>query len=161
MRNVVLFLFLCFCFSFNGVETIKPFLWLEGTWSMPRPKGGFRLEVWEKKNGEKLTGKGLKVVEKDTTVLEAIELYHQDDHFWYVPIVSDQNNSLPVPFKLVDSKDNRFVFENPDHDFPQRIVYEFRPVLSSSVITSSPGDSLFVRVESLDGKGIDYNFLKQ
>ena len=101
------------------------------------------------------------MVEKDTTVLEAIELYHQDDHFWYVPVVPDQNNSLPVLFILISSEDNHFVFENPDHDFPQRIIYEFRPILSSSETKSSPGDSLFVRVESLDGNGIDYHFLKQ
>jgi Domain of unknown function (DUF6265) len=161
MQKAIAFLLLGLCISFTGGDGIKPFLWLEGTWSMPRPKGGYRLEIWEKKNAEKLAGKGLKVLENDTIVLEAIELYHRDDQFWYVPIVPDQNNSLPVPFKLVASKDNRFVFENPEHDFPQRIIYHFRPVLSSSSPISSTGDSLYVRVESLDGKGMDFNFLKQ
>ena len=29
----------------------------------------------------------------------------------------------PTPFRLVESADKRAVFENKEHDFPQRILY--------------------------------------
>ena len=31
---------------------------------------------------------------------------------------------MPVAFALVSITDDRVVFENPDHDFPQKITYE-------------------------------------
>jgi hypothetical protein len=127
---------------------------------MSKSNGSYRLEVWEKKDNQLLTGKGLKVVMKDTTLIESIELYYRDDHFWYVPTVPDQNKGLPVPFKLVSSKKYQFVFENEDHDFPQRIIYEFKPVNSKHKHTSVLGDSLFVRVETLKGEGIHFSFIR-
>lgn len=45
-----------------------------------------------------------------------------------------------VPFKLVISRPDRVVFENPAHDFPQRITYE------------RAGDVLTARVETADGR---------
>lgn len=45
-----------------------------------------------------------------------------------------------VAFKLVISRPDRVVFENPAHDFPQRITYE------------RAGDVLTARVETADGR---------
>ncbi len=46
--------------------------------------------------------------------------------------------SPATPFGLVDSGDRRATFENPDHDFPQRIIYERR------------GNELTVRIEGVE-----------
>ena len=40
--------------------------------------------------------------------------------FFYVPIVA--HNKHPVPFKLIRAEEGSFVFEHPEHDFPQRII---------------------------------------
>ena len=32
---------------------------------------------------------------------------------------------MPISFKFTSELKNIFIFENPDHDFPKRIVYEF------------------------------------
>jgi Domain of unknown function (DUF6265) len=45
-----------------------------------------------------------------------------------------------VAFKLVASSASRVVFENPAHDFPQRITYE------------RTGDALTARIETADGR---------
>lgn len=57
--------------------------------------------------------------------------------------------SPPTPFELVSNVDQRAVFENPAHDFPQRIIYERN------------GDVMVARVEGqADGRndGIEWRF---
>lgn len=100
-----------------------------------------------------MTGKGLNVAGQDTTLLEHLELTVEDKEVWYIPTVPDQNNAEPVPFKLVYHGDKDLIFENRQHDFPQRILYHYLPTEGDG-----DADSLNVRVESLDGKGIDYRF---
>ena len=38
--------------------------------------------------------------------------------FWASPA-----GKTPTPFRLIELKNKRVVFENPEHDFPQRIIY--------------------------------------
>ena len=158
--QTLLLLFLLTGFTGTETQNVKSFSWLSGTWLMSKHNGSYRLEVWEQKDNHLLTGKGLKVVRKDTTLIESLELYYRDDHFWYVPTVPDQNEGLPVPFKLVDSKKYHYTFENEEHDFPQRIVYEYKPVFSKTRQSSVLGDSLFVRVENMEGEGISFSFIR-
>lgn len=125
---------------------------------MHRPVGGSRLEIWDQKNDESMTGTGLRIDSADTTLLEQIELTFSDSFFWYIPTVPDQNNAMPIKFKLTTSENGIFTFENPEHDFPQRIIYRFQPLFGLASNKFSPGDSLLVRVETLAGDGIDYGF---
>lgn len=136
---------------------IKAFTWLEGSWEMPLRKGGVLQENWVRQNGKTLQGRGLKIVARDTTPQESIQLRYSDRGFWYVPTVPDQNEAKPVPFKMVQAADRAYVFENPKHDFPQRISYRFCPSQSAAA-----PDTLRVRVESIDGKkGMNYVFLRK
>lgn len=137
------------------------FLWLNGVWEMPKPNGSYRLETWESKAPNVLSGKGLKVMQGDTTHLESISLYSDQKGIWYTPTVPDQNNQQPVPFKLVASGTYQFTFENPEHDFPQRIVYEFKPVEKDDQFISSPGDTLDVAAMDLNGEGIHFRFYRK
>ncbi|MFZ1677388.1 MAG: DUF6265 family protein [Saprospiraceae bacterium] len=139
---------------------IKPFLWLSGTWEMYRSAGGTRLEIWTPYTDESIVGRGLMFNDKDTTMLEQIQLVSRDKDFYYIATVPDQNNGNPIEFKLVKTEGQVYTFENPHHDFPQRIVYTFKP-LAEQVENNTNADSLLVRVESLDGKGIDYGFSRK
>ena len=70
--------------------------------------------------------------------------------FFYVPNVA--HNKYPVPFKLIRAEEGSFVFEHPEHDFPQRIIYQ-----------RQGEDKLHVRAEAEQaGKmsGIDFEFVK-
>lgn len=138
-----------------------PFHWLKGTWEMRKPNGSYRLETWENKSLNALHGKGMKVMDGDTTYLESIELYADQKEIWYTPTVPDQNNQQPVPFKLVSSNDLQYVFENPQHDFPQRIVYRFKPKEKITPFISSLGDTLDVSATSLNGEGIHFRFYRK
>lgn len=147
------------CFGFTS--THNPFLWLQGTWEMKKSSTESRLEIWEKKDEMTLTGKGINVNDERQTIVESIELVFKGGHYWYIPTVPDQNNALPVPFKLMDASDNKFTFENAGHDFPQRIVYHFKPVSQDLPAYPGTGDTLDISVESLAGDRIDFRFMRK
>jgi hypothetical protein len=127
---------------------------------MKYKNGSSRLEIWKMKTDTNLSGTGFKINGPDTILLESIELVFKDSTYWYIPTVPDQNDALPVHFKLSGSGEYHATFENETHDFPQRIVYTFKP-LRFDPYRASAGDSLFVRVESLKGEGIDFMFLRR
>ena len=153
--TLIAFAFLAFSFTY----TDNPFRWLEGSWEMKKANGNCRLEIWSSLNDHEMTGKGISVKGVDSTLLENIQLVFKDNFYWYIPTVPDQNNAQPVSFKLVRSHGSNYTFENPDHDFPQRIVYHFKPV--TDLNRPAVGDTLFVRVESLTGDGMDFHFLRK
>ncbi|MGE0828959.1 MAG: DUF6265 family protein [Hyphomonadaceae bacterium] len=52
----------------------------------------------------------------------------------------------PVEFAMVSHADRRAVFENPAHDFPQRVIY------------ARDGNQLTARVEGGDGQALEWRF---
>jgi len=144
----------------NCSSKLKPFEWLTGTWEMRRSTGGTRLEIWTAHNEESIAGKGLMINDTDTTILEQIELTYRDNEFYYIATIPDQNNGNPIEFRLVKTEGRIFTFENPGHDFPQRIIYQFKP-MEEQADNDIAIDSLLVRVEGLDGNGIDYGFSRK
>jgi hypothetical protein len=114
--------------SFTVVKQTSSFEQLQvlagGTWVM-KAKTSTICEEWEKKNNNLLTSRSYRVKGKDTTQQETVALSLQANEIYYTSTVPDQNNAKPVPFKLIESKGMKFTFSNPQHDFPQRIIYEF------------------------------------
>ena len=96
--------------------------WLLGTWEMKTIRGTF-YEIWITANDSTLQGKSFKVTGKDTVVLERLEVSYRKRKFYYTSTVSGQNNEMPVSFQMTLLKDDAFIAENPQHDFPQRIGY--------------------------------------
>jgi hypothetical protein len=95
-----------------------------GTWQM-KTKNGYICERWIKVNNSELKSTGFIVKGKDTTILEQVRLINKADGIFYIPIVNGQNSGEPTSFKLISSANNEFIFSNPQHDFPQRVVYHF------------------------------------
>lgn len=59
------------------------------------------------------------------------------------------NGAPQTEFEMISHQDRRVVFSNPDHDFPQRVIYE------------RSGDALHARIEGeMQGRaeGMDWNF---
>jgi Domain of unknown function (DUF6265) len=90
---------------------------------MQTKKGAIH-EVWRKVNKNYLRSTGFFVKDKDTFVTERVALQHLSDDVYYTSTTEDQNNKRPVSFTLTSGRDGIFIFENPKHDFPKRIVYE-------------------------------------
>jgi hypothetical protein len=97
--------------------------WLEGCWTGTVNQREFR-EHWSPLRGGMLLGVGHTVNQGKTQSYEYLRLEPRGDGVYYVAGPSGQRE---VAFKLAsisaDDKDSIFVFSNPDHDFPQRIIY--------------------------------------
>lgn len=97
---------------------------LEGTWTM-QTKRGITYESWVKVNDSVLAGKSYRLINTmDTLLLEEVQLVRKSNAIFYIPVVQGQNDLLPVTFKLISTEKDVFVFDNPEHDFPQKINYE-------------------------------------
>jgi len=141
--------------AFINAEQERPFLQLhklEGKWIMKTKRGTIG-EEWIKVNDTYLQNRGFFIKGGDTIVTERVSLKETKDGIFYTSTVEDQNNKQPIPFKLTSSVDHTFIFENPEHDFPKRIVYQL----------ISP-DSLHAYIDAgadAAGKRQDFYFQKQ
>jgi len=50
-------------------------------------------------------------------------LEQKNDSLFYKVTVKGQNNNEAVAFYLTTADDDQLVFENPKHDFPNKITY--------------------------------------
>lgn len=105
-------------------ETFEKLYALEGIWKMTTKRGTI-CEEWKKVNENHLQSKGYFIKGTDTLVNERVALTNSKAGVFYTSTVEDQNNKEPIAFKMTSVDNNRFVFENPQHDFPKRIVYRF------------------------------------
>lgn len=105
---------------------------LTGSWLMQTPRMAF-LEQWEK-SAEGYTGAMYIIRNNDTITAETIRLLVEEGDYYYEATTSGQNEGQAVKFKLVSYSPDHWVFENPAHDYPQRIVYAF--VGSDSLVAS-------------------------
>lgn len=99
---------------------IKQAEWLLGTWQNTTPRGVL-VEQWQKLNDSTYTGKSYFWAGKDTAFTENIALEQRGGKLYYIPTVKNQNNGKPVKFTQTGAG---LVFENPAHDFPQKITYQ-------------------------------------
>jgi hypothetical protein len=133
----------------KNVVIINDFNWLVGTWKRETSKG-MLFESWKMVDDSLLSGFSYGVTGSDTTLLETLSIENIKGDFFYIPVVED--NQGPVFFRLTEFDKNRYVFENPDHDYPQRIIYR-----------KLGSDSLNARIEGTDeGKfqAVDFYFRK-
>ena len=104
-------------------KTFKKLYALEGTWKMNTKRGAI-CEEWKKMDNNYLQNKGYMIKGNDTIISERVALTNTAAGIFYTSTVEDQNNKQPIAFKMTGSENNSFVFENPAHDFPKRIVYK-------------------------------------
>ena len=98
------------------------FGWLEGIYRFENIAED-TYEEWHMTGGT-LKGRSFKIKNGDTLVNEELEIFKGKDKFiYYIATVKNQNQGRPVYFKLISYEPQRFVFENLEHDFPERIIY--------------------------------------
>lgn len=102
-----------------------PFTQLTGTWIMEKKNGTIMGETWWKKDDNSMSGESFLIKKGDTTILETVDLLKEGNDIFYVPVAFGQNDDKPVRFKLTAVTASAYIFENPAHDFPKRIVYDF------------------------------------
>ena len=96
--------------------------WLLGTWEQQNIEGT-AIEYWRKMDDSTYHSFSFFVEQGDTVSSEHIQLISRSGTLYFIPTVKRQNNNQPVEFKESMVKDDELIFENPSHDFPQRVRY--------------------------------------
>jgi hypothetical protein len=143
--------------SFNLVsekklDLIHQMEWVLGEW-ISESSESISYENWVKINDTLLRGKSFTIKKNDTIFSESISLLQINGELFYIPTVNDQNDGLPVKFKLVSNLSDDMEFENTLHDFPQKIIYH-----------NYMNDSLWARIEGFTNdkfKSINFRFGKR
>ncbi|MCB9179298.1 MAG: hypothetical protein H6590_07740 [Flavobacteriales bacterium] len=113
----------------NKVEENSPVQGLQvavedlfGDWLDVQDSGRTQVhEHWERDPNGTPVGLGYVLSGKDTVFIEHLALVRHDDTLNYAVSIGHDGGG-PVLFKLTHDRDS-LVFENPQHDMPQRIVY--------------------------------------
>ena len=97
--------------------------WLLGEWGNVTPEGELT-ERWKQENDSVYLGESYFVMNgRDTVFAETIRMEEASGKLTYTVTVPGQNNGKPVSFEMTSATDSQLVFENPQHDFPSKIVY--------------------------------------
>ncbi|OIQ17243.1 MAG: hypothetical protein BM557_08500 [Flavobacterium sp. MedPE-SWcel] len=118
----LLFCILTSCENNKDYPNIKKANWVIGNWTNTSPQGKL-VESWQKTNDSVYNGESFFIKEKDTLFGEYVKLIETNGKLTYIVTVSGQNNDKPVRFEMTSITDSQIVFENPEHDFPNKIVY--------------------------------------
>lgn len=112
-----------FTFAPPDGSGLKELTWLLGTWKRDTAKS-VTYESWRRLSSRTFEGESHRIAKAtgDTVFTEYLLLAEMGSEVFYIPKVAE--NEYPVPFKLISSENDRVIFDNPDHDFPQRITYQ-------------------------------------
>jgi len=142
MKNVIV---IVVCVLFNSCqnkseknfEQLEKMNWLIGNWEN-KMDDGILSETWKKENDSTFSGTTYFIInKKDTVHSETILLTQLNDELIYRPTVKGQNDDKPIDFIMTSDSENTFVFENPKHDYPQKIVY--KKVTKNSLVATISG----------------------
>jgi len=136
LLSFLLFLFGCSAGSesSNSLDISALLAQLEGQWV---DATGYN-EQWSIMENDTMWGEGLVIEHGELRLIEKLRIVNRTQVFVYQATVQGQNDGKTIGFPLVAANDSTLVFENQNHDFPNRISYFFN------------GDSsLKIRVESL------------
>jgi len=128
----------------SGIDRLD---WISGCWIIDDGKERTE-ETWMKPAGQSMLGMSRTVASGKTVFTEQLQIREANGQIAY--IVALGVGAKPTVFKMVKSSDNEVTFENPEHDFPQRIIYR-----------RESSDGLFARIEGQEkgvNKGMDFRF---
>ncbi len=110
-------------FAQEGKLSLTDVSWIAGCWKAKPDSGRFNnVEFWSKPVGNAMLGTGAELSKTGkVTSWEHMKIEAQDDG--KVVMTVRPHNKPEVPFTLSDGKADNLVFENPKHDFPQKIIY--------------------------------------
>jgi hypothetical protein len=98
---------------------LKSLAWMAGTWTGVADSVEME-EIWTAPKAQSMLGLHRDAAEGRTVSFEflRIEATSEAITYWASP-----KGRPATPFKLVEGGQKRVVFENPEHDFPRRILY--------------------------------------
>lgn len=95
--------------------------WLAGCWSHTGAEAG-SMEMWTLPAGDTMLGIARTVKNGKTVEWEHTMIRETEPGKWSYVAKPSRQPEATFPIKSIT--DNEVVFENPQHDFPQRIIYK-------------------------------------
>lgn len=123
--------------------------WISGCWQRTTRNSQIIDEQWMTPRGESMLGMSRTVRGDSLIEYEQLRIGARAGRAVYFAAPSGQT---PSEFTAASVSDTLVVFENPQHDFPQRIIYRKRGA-----------DSLIARIEGTTGgtaRGVDFPYVK-
>src|SRR5215469_15280526 len=112
-------LLLLFAFSAPAVD-VAGLSWMSGCWA--GEQGALAIEEhWTRPAAGQMMGVARTIRSGKVIQHEFLLIDTDSEGAFYLPRIS--NGDEPVKFRLTTQSASRAVFENPAHDFPQRILY--------------------------------------
>jgi len=145
MMRQILFFIVCIFISLQVFGQSLP-EFLQGTWKVEN-KGTY--EEWEIVTTREYVGSSYKIKDGNKVILENLTIRSSENSVIYTATVLNQNQGKGIEFTLNQIDENTVSFENPNHDFPKKIIYQ--------KITDK---QVYVQVLGKDEKGFSYNIFK-
>jgi len=124
---------------------ISSLTWLSGCWAYDDQDSGSG-EYWMPPAGSTMLAVSRTVRDGRMVAFEYLRIVEDDEHS--LTLFASPSGQLQAQFYLTSLKDTQIVFENLDHDFPQRIIYRL-----------SDNDRLLGRIEGqTDGRTVAVDF---
>ncbi|MGB5815735.1 MAG: DUF6265 family protein [Thermoanaerobaculia bacterium] len=143
----MIFLVLTMLIGFSQVTeaaSVEDLAWLAGCWASVGAEAGSG-EQWMEPAGGTLLGVNRTVKGSETVAHEFMQI--RETESGEIEFIANPSGQSEAAFSLVGLSADEVVFENPDHDFPQRIIYRLK------------GDDLEGRIEGKvkgELKGVDF-----
>ena len=149
LKQCVLAILLTLLFAMNAstqTSTLADLGWMVGSWqTAPGAKRQIE-EHWTPAAGATMMGMGRTVAGDKTVEFEYLRIEQRADGIYYV--AHPKARCPGTDFKLTRASATEAVFENPQHDFPKRIIYR-----------KGEDDSLTASVDGGEGtKGVSYAY---
>lgn len=107
----------------GGGPDISALAWMAGTWT--GTDGRMEMEeVWMAPKGGHMLGLHRDVAGERMVSFEFLQIASRPDAIAYI---ARPGGREPTVFPLKESSEKKVVFENPKHDYPQRILYWLDP----------------------------------
>jgi hypothetical protein len=101
--------------------TLADISWIAGDWQTAARGRAQVEEHWTQVAGASMMGMGRTVAGDKTVEFEYLRIEQRADGIYYV--AHPKGRCPGTDFKLTRASATEVVFENPQHDFPKRIIY--------------------------------------
>jgi hypothetical protein len=123
LRIILLCLLLSPAVAQEKTFSINDLGWLTGCWSWAR-NGRETTEHWMKPAGGTMLGISRTIADGKTVEFEFIQIRQEaNGEIFFITKPSGQPEAT---FKLIKGSDREVIFENLQHDFPQRVIYRLQ-----------------------------------
>ncbi|MBO6522336.1 MAG: hypothetical protein JJ971_00795 [Balneolaceae bacterium] len=128
-----------------SAQSLADLSWMNGYWTQEK-NGTSVEELWTTPDGGIMLGVNRSIYTNGRSSFEFFRIIETQGKVLYM---ASPGGQAPTSFTLTEVSSKKVVFENMEHDFPQRVIY------------SRNGNSLTARIEDATGeKGMQWTWTK-